>query len=120
MLSCSLLDCSLLDCGSVSEAESELSRAGIRVGMWGYRVRGAMLAASVAYSTFSHCFVDVGRLAILLYDEGLHRLKISSSPRWSAMTSASYSMHKRNFQILQFHDTFGEGRQVVVVDPQCI
>ena len=75
MLSCSLLDCSLLDCGSVSEAESELSRAGIRVGMWGYRVRGAMLAASVAYSTFSHCFVDVGRLAILLYDEGLHRLK---------------------------------------------
>ena len=63
MLGCSLLDCSLLwvlpgssllecssseNCGSASEAESELSRAGIRAGIWGCRVRGAMLAASVA------------------------------------------------------------------------
>ena len=45
----SLLKCSSSEnCGSVSEAESELSRAGIRAGMWGYRVRGAMLAALVA------------------------------------------------------------------------
>ena len=45
----SLLECSSSEnCGSASEAESEPSRAGIRAGMWGYRVRGAMLAASVA------------------------------------------------------------------------
>ena len=45
----SLLKCSSSEnCGSVSEAESELFRARIRAGMWGYRVRGAMLAASVA------------------------------------------------------------------------
>ena len=46
----SLLKCSSSEnCGSVSEAESELSRAG----MWGYRVRGAMLAASVASHLFN-------------------------------------------------------------------
>ena len=46
----SLLECSSSEnCGSVSEAESELSRAG----MWGYRVRGAMLAASVASHLFN-------------------------------------------------------------------
>ena len=48
MLSCWLLDCTLLYCDSVSEAESELSGAGSRARVWGYRVGGAMLAASVA------------------------------------------------------------------------
>ena len=54
MLIFSLLDCdedecsSSENCGSVPEAESELFRAGIRARVWGYRVRGAMLAASVA------------------------------------------------------------------------
>jgi hypothetical protein len=33
----------------VSEAESELSGAGGRARVWGYRVGGAILAASVAY-----------------------------------------------------------------------
>ena len=45
----SLLGCSSSEnCGSASESESELSRAGIRAGIWGCRVRGAMLTASVA------------------------------------------------------------------------
>ena len=43
----SLLECSSSEnCGSASE--SELSRVRIRAGIWGCRVKGAMLAASVA------------------------------------------------------------------------
>ena len=43
-----MLGCSLLGCGSVLVAESGLSGAGSRARVWGYRVGGAMLAASVA------------------------------------------------------------------------
>ena len=69
MLGCSLLDCdegwnkvsfpetvsspeddtsSPENCGSASESESGLSGARIRAGIWGCRVKGAMLTASVA------------------------------------------------------------------------